>query len=218
MMSPTKDETMEPVTLAEGEAKPAEDAPASEVVDPWAVDEAAVNEAAAAVPDEEGEPPSDTAEAISKLKMSSQRLASNLDQKLNFSGAWSALGNSVKQIDQQTHVSQTVKSGVSGVGSWFSSVDQQFQITEKGKEIGSSIGSIVPTQELSSGIQKSTRAIQNFDQSHKITASVTSTLADGADLLANTIGGSNDAGDVAATQTDQVADVDQDGLPSSFQN
>lgn len=228
-MSPAKEESMEPVNLAEGggegdeakaDAAPA-DATPSEVVDPWAVDEATANDAAAATPtDEEQQPPSDTSEAINKLKTSSHRLASNLDQKLNISGAWSALGNSVKQIDQQTHVSKTVKSGASGIGSWFSTVDQKFQITEKGKEIGSSIGSIVPTQDLSTGLQKSTRAIQNFDESHKITASVTSTLADGANLLASTIGGSQDAGtgEAAAAASDQVNDVDKDGLPSSFQN
>lgn len=237
-MMPGNDEPLEPVTLAEeeppkapeAEAPPAVSAATEEVADPWAIDETAAAAAAPAEGEEDGEggaPPADAAEALSKLKMSSQRLASNLDSKLGISNAFGMLGNSVKHLDQQTHVSSTVKSAAGGIGSWFSSVDEKFQISKKGKDLGSSISSIVPTQEISQGIQQSTRALQTFDENHGITKTAASGLADGADFLTNTIGPNGDEGDAAIAETgdeaaadavtDQTDAVDGDGLPSSFQ-
>lgn len=236
------DEPLEPVPLGgaeapkttEGEAVPpaatATAAATNEVADPWAIDEAAV--AAADAEDAAkvaGDSPAGTAEALSKLKVSSKRLASNLDSKLGLSNAFGMLGNSVKNLDQQTHVSETVKSAAGGIGSWFSSVDEKFNISQKGKEIGSSISSIVPTEEISHGIQQSTRALQTFDESHGITKTAASGLATGADFLTNSIGPGQDGGDVlaeadsaalnagAGAPIDQTDAVDGDGLPSSFQ-
>jgi len=243
------DDTLEPVTLSEenlpktndeGEkAPPAAASTDEQVADPWAIDETAAGTTAAAGTTtdetlEDGEPPVDKTEALSKLKMSSQRLASNLDQKLGISNAFGFMGTQVKQLDQQTHVSETVKNAAGGIGSWFSSVDEKFKLSQKGKDIGSSISNIVPTQEISAGIQQSTRALQTFDNNHGITKTAASGLADGADFLTNSIGPSKDEGDAdvvmaadadgaaaaaapAAPVVDEVDAVDSDGLPSSFQ-
>lgn len=227
------EEPLEPVALAEEtpppkapevEAPPAAvPAATEEVTDPWAIDETAAATDAPMEDSGDGAPPADAAEALSKLKMSSKRLASNLDSKLGLSNAFGMLGNSVKHLDQQTHVSSTVKSAAGGIGSWFSSVDEKFQISQKGKDLGSSISSIVPTQEISQGIQHSTRALQSFDENHGITKTAASGLANGADFLTNTISGeeadaaTTEAGEEAAAAPDQTDAVDGDGLPSSFQ-
>lgn len=217
-------EELEPIQLSPQSKASETPATAPQIADPWAVDEAeAAKEAEAATTEEaaateENGPPSDAAEALSKLKFSSQRLASNLDSKLGLSSAFGMLGNSVKQIDQKTHVSETVKSAGGAIGNWFSGLDQQFKISQKGKGLGSSISSMVPTDEISAGIQKSTRALQTFDENHGITKTTADTLAGGADFLTNTIAGSDDDGaEAAAPPSDETTEVDGDGLPSSFQ-
>ena len=205
---------LEPISLGGGDASNA-------VSDPWAMDESPAATTATTLGDDystasttAGKSSSETAEALSKLQASSQRLASNLDTKLGLSQAWGKLGSSVKTIDQKTNVSSTVKSAGSTIGTWFSVVDQKFQISATGKEIGSSIASIVPTEEITTGIATTTRALQEFDESHGITKTTAATLADGADFLTNTIGGS--ANDADGGEDD--ADLDADGLPTSFQN
>lgn len=214
---------LEPVSLGGGDTPDAAAAAASvanTVTDPWAMDESSpAPTTATALGDDYSaaaastKPQSDKAEALSKLSMSSQRLASNLDSKLGLSQAWGKLGTSVKTIDQKTNVSSTVKSAGSTIGNWFSVVDQQFHISATSKEIGSSIAAIVPTQEIATGIASTTRALQDFDESHGITKTTAVTLAGGADYLTDSIVGSpNDVGG------EDDADTDDDGLPTSFQN
>ena len=198
-----------------------------EVTDPWAIDDSTPTTFATEATSPP--PPADTAEALSKLKFSSQRLVTNLDQKLGLSQAWGMLGTSVKNIDEKAHVSSTVKSAGSTLGTWFSGLDQQYHISEKskgigstiaetGKGIGTTIAAIVPTEEISQGLTTTTRALQTFDENHGITKTTAATLAEGADFLTNTITGSGgNGGETPGTAGDDTAAVDADGLPSSFQ-
>jgi len=183
------------------------------VEDPWALDETTPATA-------EGEtfaPSSERSEALSHLRDSSSKLITNLDSRIGLSGAFGALGQSVKTLDEKTHVSETVKSATGTIGgtlgSWFSSVDEKLNISSKTKELGSSIKQLVPTQEISEGFQKSTRALQSFDESHGITRSAANTLASGADFLTNTITIESEENYDDTLQDD----LDQDGIPSSFQ-
>lgn len=241
-MLPGTTEELEPISLGgddEGYAGPqAQDvAPPAEpaVMDPWAIDDSTPTTFATDAADTTSPPPAppaDTAKALSKLKFSSQRLVTNLDQKLGLSQAWGVLGTSVKNIDEKAHVSSTVKTAGSTLGSWFSGIDQQYNISEKskgigstiaetGKGIGSKIAAIVPTDEISQGISTTTRAIQNFDENHGITKTTAVTLAEGADFLTNTIAGSGSHSanepPPGTTGGDETGAVDDDGLPSSFQ-
>lgn len=239
MLSGTTEE-LEPVSLGgddEANAGPKaqkDEAPRGEpaVIDPWAIDDSTPTTFTTDAPSPPPAPPADTAEALSKLKFSSQRLVTNLDQKLGLSQAWGVLGTSVKNIDEKAHVSSTVKSAGNTLGSWFSGLDQQYNISEKSKGIGSTIAetskgigstiaAIVPTEEISQGITTTTRALQNFDENHGITKTTAATLAEGADFLTNTIARSNSssAGETppGAVRGDETGAVDADGLPSSFQ-
>jgi hypothetical protein len=213
---------LEPVNLGRGDTPDA--AAAAVVTDPWAMDESSATATGAGTAGDDYSTaatgasstttnPADRAEAISKLKVSSQRLASNLDTKLGLSQAWDKIGTSVKTIDKKTNVSSTVKSAGSTIGNWFSVVDQQFQISATSKGIGSSIAAIVPTEEIATGLATTTRALHEFDESHGITKTTAATLAGGADYLTNTIAGSAKDADGGAREQD----VDADGLPSSFQ-
>lgn len=186
-----------------------------QVEDPWALDET-TPDMTAPMGETAGEPSSERAQALSNLRASSSKLATNLDSRLGLSGALGALGQSVKNIDEKTHVSETVKSATGTIGgtlgSWFSSVDEKLNISSKTKELGSSIKQMVPTQEISDGFQKSTRALSSFDESVGITKSVSSTLASGADFLNNTITIESDEHNDACSPDD----LDHDGIPSSF--
>lgn len=212
---------LEPVSLGHGDTPDAAAAAAAVVTDPWAVDESSATATGTTAGDDystttatgASTTPADRAEAISKLKVSSQRLASNLDSKLGISQAWDKIGTSVKTIDQKTNVSSTVKSAGSTIGNWFSVVDQQFQISATSKGIGSSIAAIVPTEEIATGLANTTRVLHEFDESHGITKTTAATLAGGADYLTNTISGNPNDADGEAHEED----VDADGLPTSFQ-
>jgi hypothetical protein len=180
----------------------------SAATDPWAVDDTAM--AAAASVEETA---SDSAQALSKLKQSSQRLVTNLDQKLGLSGIAQAIGQSVQQVDQQAHVSETVQSARSSVTSWFQTVDQNYQLTHKSQQLGASLLEVIPTEQIHSQWQSSTRAWKELDESHGITKKAAETLAHGADMLSNSL-----SGEAKDDNDEETNKVDNDGLPTSFQN
>jgi hypothetical protein len=174
-----------------------------EVEDPWVLDESTT----ISLPESSKEDRS-TEEALSKLKDSSQRLVSNLDQKLGLSQALGILGTSVKNLDDKVHVTSTVQTAGTTIGQWISGMDQQYGILQTSKGIGSKIMAIVPTQEISEGINSTFRGFQAFDESHGITKSTAETLAGGAEFLNSAI--------ERGEQEDQTNAVDEDGIPTSF--
>ena len=222
------DNDLEPISLGSADNSPASASKPADLAisDPWAIEESTdmTTTADADMDDFVNNNPSiatdgDTMEAISKLKVSSKRLASNLDQKLGLSQAWDKLGTSVRDVDEKTHVSSTVKSAGTTLGNWFSAVDQQYRISATTASITSSLVHKLPTEELSAGLASTTRAIQQFDQTHGITKTTASTLAEGADFLTHTIANNNNNNEnPSSTMTppnDQ--DFDSEGLPTSFQ-
>mmetsp|Transcript_40921 Transcript_40921/g.46493 ORF Transcript_40921/g.46493 Transcript_40921/m.46493 type:complete len:226 (+) Transcript_40921:95-772(+) len=223
MSSPSDSGELENVQIEKTPSKDdspvvAEDSPKVDqeiVKDPWALDEETeLAEAAAA----ENQEQSETAEAVSKLRESSVRLASNLDNKLGFTNALGALGQTVQNLDKKTHVSETVKSAtgtISGtLGNWFSTVDSKLNISSRTMELGSNIQQMVPTQEISEGFQSTTRAIQTFDESHGITKSAANTLAQGADLLTGIVATKKEENNENLNKKEEL---DSDGIPTSFQ-
>jgi hypothetical protein len=203
--------------------------PAEPVVDPWAVDEFDLpeeNEVAATS--------TETTEAISKLKESTSKLGSvlssntaALDQKLGISNAFHAFGSTVKNIDDDIKVTETVKSAGSSFGSWLtnsiSAIDTKYQVSNKSKGIGSSISAaineVVPPELIQNAYKSTSRGLSDFDEAHGITKATAKTLAAGADLLAESF-------PTPATQSEFEAPpmgvddmtLDDDGLPSSFVN
>jgi hypothetical protein len=178
------------------------------VDDPWVLDESTTSALPLEASNASKEDTS-TEEALSKLKNSSQRLVTNLDQKLGLSQALGMLGTSVKTLDNKVHVSSTVQTAGTTIGHWISGMDQQYGILQTSKGIGSKMMAIVPTQEISEGINSTFRGLQAFDESHGITKVTAETLAGGAELLNSAI--------EPRTQEDQTNSVDVDGIPTSFQ-
>lgn len=272
-------EELQAVTLAEDQPKATESVPAAGtpqvtsnttdegatpsapaandvVEDPWAVEDAQLNQTLVENTNESASdddaPQSEASEALSKLKQSSFRLggavattASSWGQSLGINSALSSLSSSVKNLDSEHGVTQNITSVGSSFGSWISSsvkqvdeqlqvsqkvkeVDEQFQVSQKTKdlgsavgqktkELGSAVGTVIPAQEIGS-------SIKNFDETHGIVKGTASTLAAGADLLTSSITAIKTDGPmpVEADPTltlapDETDELDQDGLPSSFQ-
>ena len=212
------------------------------VQDPWAVDESAAGPGDGEVPPEDGMPKTDTEEAIHKLKVSGARLGTavkdttvDIDKTFGISNVLSSFGTKVKEVDDKTqvsgHVTSVVKNASSVIGALLSNVDDRLQISTKSKEIGGTLGSSVSAVLGSDPVQKTATAVKDFDETHGVTRSTASTLAVGADMLANVLGGGSDdsaagANAAAAASSDSlkftatvdaVEKKDADGVPSSFE-
>jgi hypothetical protein len=195
------------------------------VVDPWAVDDTVL-------PDADNLPEStEKAEAISKFKESTSKLGSALSsntaalgQKLGITEAFSAIGTSVRKVDENAKVTETVKSAGSSFGSWlstsFSAIDQKYHVSTTSKGIGSSISAaineVVPPELIGNAYKSTSKGLSDFDEAHGITKVTVTTLAAGADLLAGTL-------PLPATATsgpisDDTLALDGDGIPTSFTN
>lgn len=206
--------------------------------DPWAVDEttAVVEGTTAESEGPDSVPPTDTEQALSKLKVSGARLGSaltattsDIDKKLGISSVITSFGTKVKEVDEQTqvsgHVTAAVKNVSSTLGAFLSNVDDRLQISSKSKEIGGSLGTSISNIVSSDSVKKTTTAVKDFDETHGVTRSTANTLAAGVDILANAIGGGKSEEPAAppshslelSARVDAVERVDEDGLPSSFQ-
>lgn len=198
-LAPPENETTNVTQIAPTEPAVEEQQQEALAVDPWALPEGEPGE----TPPEEEEdgeesPPTDTMRAVASLKESSARLgsafgssASGVDQKLGLTRTLGAL-------DEKTHVSQAVKSVGGALGEWWSSIDSKLGVTETAKELTTDFNrNIVKPLKATPVVQTSTRNLQTFDETHGITRSAASTLAKGADMLANSLvgGGSNNVPD-----------------------
>jgi hypothetical protein len=197
-LAPPENETTNVTQIAPTEpAVEEQQQEAAPTVDPWALPEGEPGETPPEGEEEEGGedlPPTDTMRAVASLKESSARLgsafgssASGVDQKLGLTRTLGAL-------DEKTHVSQSVKYVGGALGEWWSSIDSKLGVTETAKELSTDFNkNIVKPLQATTVVQESTRNLQTFDETHGITRSAASTLAKGADMLANSLvgGGSN---------------------------
>jgi hypothetical protein len=186
-LAPPDNETTEVTQIAPAEPAEEQQQEASpQAVDPWALPEGELGE----TPPEEDGPPTDTMRALASLKQSSVRLgsamcssASGVDQKLGLTRTLGAL-------DEKTQVSQAVKSVGDTLGEWWSSIDSKLGVTETAKELSLDFTkNVVEPLKAKPVVQESTRNLQTFDETHGITRSAASTLAKGADMLANSLVG-----------------------------
>lgn len=135
------------------------------------------------------EPPTDTQKALESLKRSSVRLGSAIQSTASNVDSSIGISKTVTAIDEKTRASHTFKGAATALGGWLSSVDSQFGVTQKTKELGHALNERV-VEPIKPAVQESQRHLQTFDESHGITRSTASTLAKGADMLAQSLVGS----------------------------
>eukprot|EP00521_Asterionellopsis_glacialis_P007654 CAMPEP_0195287748 /NCGR_PEP_ID=MMETSP0707-20130614/4681_1 /TAXON_ID=33640 /ORGANISM="Asterionellopsis glacialis, Strain CCMP134" /LENGTH=308 /DNA_ID=CAMNT_0040347531 /DNA_START=141 /DNA_END=1067 /DNA_ORIENTATION=+ len=189
----------------------------------------------------------ETQQALRKLKLSSKKLtsalhhiSSDIDGRIGLTkGVVDTLGNSVRHMNEShqvsTKVSNTWEGATSTMTGWFTRVDQRLALSHKTKRLSSSLHQNV-LQPLSTTTKEtlgpSSRAIQEFDQTHGITRTTVTTLATGVDFLADSANamtgrgrGDHDDNDIdndidndELRMEDETQELDEDGLPSSFQS
>lgn len=187
---PTEEETMEAVALAPEaeESKPEEEMLAED--DPFALPEGVDAAVATAADETEEAPPTDTQKALESLKRSSVRLGSAIQSTATDVDSKVGITKTVSALDQKTRASQTFKGAATALGGWLSSVDSQLGVTQKTKELGSALNERV-VEPIKPAVQESTRTLQTFDETHGITRSTASTLAKGADMLTQSLVGTD---------------------------
>lgn len=172
------------------EAKPeeAEEEKEATVEDPFALPEGENVAAATDTTPQETEqpPPTDTQKALESLRASSVRLGSAIQSTATDVDSKVGISKTFTTLDEKTRASQTFKGAATAIGGWLSSVDSQLGVTQKTKEIGSALNERV-VEPIKPTVEKSTRQLQTFDESHGITRSTASTLAKGADMLAQSL-------------------------------
>lgn len=187
---PPLDDEMEAVDLDVNALAIAEPQPQQIPKPPTAVADTLADEreaVAAAEPIQQVEESTQTLEALSKLKESSQRLGGAvattgwaLSETFGISSTLTSLSSSVKQIDSEHEIS----SNLAGIGSWFSTslkmADDQYKISETA---GGIVEALVPAEDR----KATTKALQEFEDTHGIVKSTASTLSAGADLLTSSI-------------------------------
>lgn len=145
----------------------------------------------------------DTEEAVGKLKVSTSKLgnaikivSTDLNERMGLSKGVDKVTSSARQIDESHNVSGTVKGATSKVGGWLSSIDQRFAISDKTRELSSSINESVVqplSEKTSETFGQPGRVLKNFDETHGITRSTATSLASGAEFLTSALSRESEA-------------------------
>lgn len=143
-------------------------------------------------------------EAYEKLKQSSMSLgtalssvSADMNSRFHISEKADTVATSVRNVDGQLQVSESVKGVAGSLGSWWSTTvgptlgSAASHVKEKVDPSIQTTSSVIGNQVSESGVnhafQNIGSSIQSFDDQHKLSATAMMTLASGVDWVANSI-------------------------------